>query len=174
MTDVADIGSTTGICSGATAMFSPLVSKSFFGWVNSLSDLSFSLTSLCPDVLRRWCPYFYRWELLFYGSCFDMPVNFGHFRVCHSLPVVCCDVCAFSTHLEKHSRTLLGSIYVGSSNGWSVLVVSATMVKFICCTLSLSCWFNALWRILVALCTFMLGPSFKRLGIILCCLHLKL
>lgn len=48
------------------------------------------------------------------------------------------------------------------------------MAKLICCTLSLSCWFYALWRILVALCTFTPGPSCKLLGIILCCLHLKL
>ena len=51
--------------------------------------------------------------------------------VCRSFSLVCCDACAFSTNLETFFRTLLGSSDVRSSNVWSVLVVSASMVKLI-------------------------------------------
>lgn len=60
--------------------------------------------------------------------------------------------------------TVLGYSNISSSNVWSIFDVSAFMVKSICCTLSMSEWFWALWRILVALCAFRVDPRRKVFG----------
>ena len=51
--------------------------------------------------------------------------NVWNCHICHSLCLLCCDACAFSTHSDTFSMTLLGSSDVSSSE----CLVSASMVK---------------------------------------------
>ena len=73
---IAVMRSTTGICSGATAKFSPLARTSFSGLVSSLGQIFHPLllyVQMCSVVDFIISPV----EHLFYVSCFDMPVKFG-------------------------------------------------------------------------------------------------
>ena len=139
------------ISSRVTTKFNPSGKVIRLGRVSSLL-LPTSLVD--PNVLCCWCAYLSSWELLFYASWFDVFWCLN-FCVCHSLPLMCCDDRVFATNVETLSRTpfVVCSSYVSSSNVWSVLVVSASMVKLICHTLLLSSWILDLFRSLW-LCSF--------------------
>ena len=53
-----------------------------------------------------WCPYFSRWEPLFYVSCFEVYVMFWILVPVIPYLSMCSDACAFSTNSETFSRFL--------------------------------------------------------------------